>query len=176
MGKLSFFDDFDLDFNKLTYLMESRFSGALVKPFSAIVYEVTYHLTLTVSPDDGSTVRYGKAVNTLQNGIYINEHSIQGELSYISNWTDYSSDPQANTGNFLAINIAATSGAKNYIRTIGGLSDADWVYFGDDDYCVVRIKSNNQKILLKSVINEGESNEEVVERTLSCSGLKLLKQ
>ena len=176
MGKLSFFDDFDLDFNKLTYLMESRFSGALVKPFSAIVYEVTYHLTLSVSPDDGATVRYGKAVNTLQNGIYINEHSIQGELSYISNWTDYSADPQANTGNFLAITISATNGAKNYIKTIGGLSDADWVFFDTDDYCVVRVKSNNQKILLKSVINEGQANEEVVERTLSCSGLKLLKQ
>ena len=176
MGKLAFFDDFDPDFNKLTYLMESRFSGALVKPFSAIVYEVTYHLTLTVAPDDGSTTRYGKLVSTIQNGIYINEHSIQGELAYISNWTDYSADPTANTGNFLAINITATNGAKNYIKTIGGLSDADWVFFDTDDYAVVRIKSNNQKILLKSVINEGQANEEVVEKQFSCSGLKLLKQ
>lgn len=175
-GKLAFFDDFDLDYNKLTYLMESRFSGALVKPFSAMVFEVTYHLTLTVAPDAASVTRYGKTVGDIQNGIYINEHSIQGELAYISNWTEYSADPASNTGNFLAINITTTPGAKNYIRTIGGLSDADWVYFDQDDYCVVRIKSNNQKILLKSVINEGQATEEVVERTLSCSGLKLLKQ
>lgn len=176
MGKLSFFDDFDLDFNKLTYLMESRFSGALVKPFSAIVYEVTYHLTLTVEPDDASTTRLGKQVSSLQSGIYINEHSIQGELAYISNWTDFDADPVVNTGNFLAIKITATNGAKNYIRTIGGLSDDSWKDFGLDDWCVVKVKSNNQKILLKSVINEGQANEEVVEKQFSCSGLKLLKQ
>lgn len=175
-GKLAFFDDFDLDFNKLTYLMESRFSGALVKPFSAIVYEVTYHLTLTVEPDAPSTTRLGKQVSALQSGIYINEHSIQGELAYISNWTDFDADPAVNTGNFLAIKITATNGAKNYIKTIGGLSDDSWKDFGLDDWCVVKVKSNNQKILLKSVINEGQATEEVVEKQFSCSGLKLLKQ
>ena len=35
-GAVSMFDDFDLDFNKYTYLIETRISGALVKPFSAI--------------------------------------------------------------------------------------------------------------------------------------------
>lgn len=30
------FDDFDIDYNQYKYLMEDRFSGALVKPFSAI--------------------------------------------------------------------------------------------------------------------------------------------
>lgn len=39
MGALSFFDDFDLNFNKMIYLMEGRMSGALVKPYSAIVLE-----------------------------------------------------------------------------------------------------------------------------------------
>lgn len=32
----NFFNDFDIDFNKYKYLLETRFSGALVKPFSAI--------------------------------------------------------------------------------------------------------------------------------------------
>lgn len=42
-GQTSFFDDFNLDFNKLEYLLEKRESGTLVKPKSAIVleYEVT---------------------------------------------------------------------------------------------------------------------------------------
>lgn len=35
-GQVSLFDDFDLDFNKYEYLIETRFSGALVKPFSAM--------------------------------------------------------------------------------------------------------------------------------------------
>jgi hypothetical protein len=39
MGKTAFFDDFDLDFNKYTYLYETRLSGALVNPKSAISVE-----------------------------------------------------------------------------------------------------------------------------------------
>jgi hypothetical protein len=31
------FDDFDIDYNQMKYLIETRCSGALVKPFSAIV-------------------------------------------------------------------------------------------------------------------------------------------
>jgi len=35
-GAVSLFDDFDLDYNKYEYLIETRISGALVKPFSAL--------------------------------------------------------------------------------------------------------------------------------------------
>lgn len=35
-GETTMFDDFDIDFNQYKYLIETRFSGALVKPFSAI--------------------------------------------------------------------------------------------------------------------------------------------
>jgi len=38
-GQTAFFDDFDLDFNKYTYLYETRLSGALVNPKSAITIE-----------------------------------------------------------------------------------------------------------------------------------------
>lgn len=36
-GELTSFEDFDIDFNQHKYLMETRLSGALTKPFSAIV-------------------------------------------------------------------------------------------------------------------------------------------
>ena len=36
-GAVNTFDDFDIDFNQMKYLMETRMSGALVKPYSAIV-------------------------------------------------------------------------------------------------------------------------------------------
>ena len=35
-GAIDMFEDFDIDFNKYTYLIETRISGALIKPFSAI--------------------------------------------------------------------------------------------------------------------------------------------
>lgn len=38
-GQVSMFDDFDIDYNKQKYLIETRISGALVVPFSAIVLE-----------------------------------------------------------------------------------------------------------------------------------------
>ena len=38
-GAISMFDDFDIDYNQMKYLIETRCSGALVKPYSAIVVE-----------------------------------------------------------------------------------------------------------------------------------------
>lgn len=38
-GEINFFDDFDIDYNQYKYLLETRVSGALVVPKSAIVLE-----------------------------------------------------------------------------------------------------------------------------------------
>lgn len=38
-GAINMFDDFDIDFNQQKYLIETRCSGALIKPYSAIVIE-----------------------------------------------------------------------------------------------------------------------------------------
>ena len=38
-GAINMFDDFDIDYNKETYLIETRISGALTVPFSALVLE-----------------------------------------------------------------------------------------------------------------------------------------
>lgn len=38
-GELTKFEDFDIDFNKYKYLIETRLSGALTKPFAAIALE-----------------------------------------------------------------------------------------------------------------------------------------
>lgn len=35
-GEINMFDDFDIDFNQFKYLIETRISGALIKPFSAL--------------------------------------------------------------------------------------------------------------------------------------------
>lgn len=45
-GETTMFDDFDIDYNKLKYLIETRCSGALTKPASALILE---HET-TVTP------------------------------------------------------------------------------------------------------------------------------
>jgi hypothetical protein len=38
-GAVNMFDDFDIDYNAQKYLMETRCSGALIRPFSAIIME-----------------------------------------------------------------------------------------------------------------------------------------
>ena len=40
-GQVSMFEDFDIDYNAQKYLIETRCSGALTKPYSAIVLEAT---------------------------------------------------------------------------------------------------------------------------------------
>lgn len=38
-GEINNFEDFDIDYNQMKYLIETRMSGALIKPYSAIVLE-----------------------------------------------------------------------------------------------------------------------------------------
>ena len=39
-GEINSFEQFDIDYNQQKYLMETRVSGALVRPKSAIVIEI----------------------------------------------------------------------------------------------------------------------------------------
>lgn len=58
-GEVSLFDDFDLDFNKYEYLIETRVSGALTMPKSAIAVEIQ---TTTDSASDPVYVRVASPV------------------------------------------------------------------------------------------------------------------
>jgi hypothetical protein len=50
-GQVSMFDDFDIDYNKQKYLIETRCSGALTKMKSALIIVDS----TTIPPDDGAT-------------------------------------------------------------------------------------------------------------------------
>ncbi len=49
-GELTMFDDFDIDYNQYKYLMETRLSGALVKPKAALVVRKTASAAALVVP------------------------------------------------------------------------------------------------------------------------------
>lgn len=53
-GQITNFDDFDIDFNQYKYLIETRLSGALVAPFSAI------HLAETASTSPARVLPHAK--------------------------------------------------------------------------------------------------------------------
>lgn len=169
-GELTMFDDFDIDFNQMKYLMEGRFSGALVKPFSAIILEESVSVTLSVTPTDPSTTRYGKEVDDLQSNIEINEGSRQivGTLRYVTGYTGYSGDPAEQSGNYLALDFAATP-AESVIQVevIGGNSEGNPVTV-DDGYCVFRIRDRKQKIKVTST-----NGDNVITREYGLGSLKL---
>lgn len=52
-GAVTMFDDFDLNFNKYEYLIETRCSGALKDPYTAIALETTDTLPFTFGPRSG---------------------------------------------------------------------------------------------------------------------------
>lgn len=55
-GSVSMFDDFDIDFNQMKYLMETRMSGALTVPYSAIaLYKAGKAPKDEVADDDDKT-------------------------------------------------------------------------------------------------------------------------
>lgn len=51
-GDVSMFDDFDIDYNQHKYLIETRISGALTKPKSALVVRKTAGTNVEVEPQD----------------------------------------------------------------------------------------------------------------------------
>lgn len=59
-GAVSMFDDFDIDYNQMKYLIETRCSGALVKPFSAISVEETVS-------DSATSITY--SLSTMEDGL-----------------------------------------------------------------------------------------------------------
>jgi HK97 family phage prohead protease len=55
-GEVNMFDDFDIDYNKQKYLIETRLSGALVKVKSALVIRSTAQANVLVVPQDATFV------------------------------------------------------------------------------------------------------------------------
>ena len=167
-GEINMFDDFDIDFNQQKYLIETRMSGALVKPFSAIVLEESVSVTLSVDPTSPNETRYGKEVDDLQSNIEINNDSIMGTLRYVTGYTGYSGDVEEQSGNYLALDLTATP-AEAVIKAeiIGGKSEGNPVEVSDG-YLVIRVTDRKQKLHL--IVT---SDENVIEKTYKFGSLKL---
>ena len=110
-GQISMFDDFDIDYNQQKYLIETRVSGALTKPKSAIVIKKT--LGVVVSPQ---TPSFNGATNT------ITIPSVAGVV--------YSN---AETGTQVSGSVIITETTEIEARPDTGYSfphntDADWTY------------------------------------------------
>ena len=50
-GEVTLFEDFDIDFNQQKYLLETRISGALKDPKTALIFEHKFGEEVVVEPE-----------------------------------------------------------------------------------------------------------------------------
>ena len=145
-GAVNMFDDFDIDYNAQKYLIETRCSGALIKPYSAIAIEMTQAMLLTVEPEDADTTVFSKLTSAVQDHVVVHDNFIQGHLNYITGWTAYSpGDTERQNGNYLVLKFTATAGATTTVELVGGFDGP--VALDSDMNAVFRITNHKtQKI------------------------------
>ena len=167
-GQVSMFDDFDIDYNKMKYLIETRCSGALIKPFSAIALELTYSAVLGVEPEDPSSVILGKAVSSLQEDVIVHDKFIKGTLKYVTGYTGYSESADEQSGNFLALKFEVSDGATTTVQLLGG-PNKNPVTLDSEANAVFRITDRNTQ-RIKVVTTLGD---DTITKIYSLAGLSI---
>ena len=166
-GAVNMFDDFDIDYNQMKYLIETRCSGALVRPYSAIALELTYSAILEVEPEEPATVLLGKAVSTLQDDVIVHDKYIKGTLHYVTGYTGFSGDTSEQSGNYLALKFDVSDGATTTIQLIGMSPVHDPATLDVDKNCVLRIRNKDAQ-KLKVVTTLGD---DTITKIFSLTGL-----
>ena len=162
-GAINMFDDFDIDYNQMKYLIETRCSAALVKPFSAIALELTYSAILDVEPEEPTQVILGKAVSALQSDVIVHDKFIKGTLHYITGYTQYSEVEAEQSGNYLALKFDVSDGATTTIQITG----KDPVTLDSSKNAVFRVENkNSQKIKVVTTLGD-----DTITKVYSLSGL-----
>lgn len=107
-------------------------------------------IDITVSPELGTTELLGKLVSELQEGVSISQlsssttYGISGTLHYVEDYTGFSSNPEEQQGNYLALKIEDEEGATTTVEIVGGTSGP--VALDSDKQWVGLIRSNEQSI------------------------------
>ena len=162
-GAVNMFDDFDIDYNQMKYLIETRCSAALVKPFSAIALELTYSAILDVEPEEPTQVILGKAVSALQSDVIVHDKFIKGTLHYITGYTQYSEVEAEQSGNYLALKFDVSDGSTTTIQITG----KDPVTLDSSKNAVFRVENkNSQKIKVVTTLGD-----DTITKVYSLSGL-----
>lgn len=155
-GEVNLFDDFDIDFNQMKYLIETRISGALVTPFSAVVLEfgTGAPLTLGVAPSGRDDTVIGESVRDLQTHVTVFGDKVAGTLNYMAAVEDVHA-----AGNFLAVNVVFPSDASATAQLTGG--SAASISSGNNAFAV----TSSTKELTIVVTRSGESLTKVFDLT-----------
>lgn len=125
-------------------------------------------MSLSVKPEDGEVVLFGKAVNELQSGVVVSDDEVTGTLKYVDGYVDFSSNVSEQSGNYLALKIEAEpTEAETVVELVGGTKGPVTL---DDDMNIVLLIKNKDTQSIKATTTH---NEESVTKTYGLSGLTL---
>jgi hypothetical protein len=88
-GQLSMFDDFDIDYNQEKYLMETRVSGALTKPKSAVTIKRTSGTSVTATAPTLDAENNKLTIPTVAGVSYFDVTSVTGDGTELTDGETY---------------------------------------------------------------------------------------
>ena len=125
-------------------------------------------MSLSVKPEDGEAVLFGKTVNELQSDVVVSDDEVTGTLKYVDGYVDFSSNVSEQSGNYLALKIEAEpTEAETVVELVGGTKGPVTL---DDDMNIVLLIKNKDTQSIKATTTH---NEESVTKTYGLSGLTL---
>lgn len=125
-------------------------------------------MSLSVKPEDGEAVLFGKTVNELQSDVVVSDDEATGTLKYVDGYVDFSSNVSEQSGNYLALKIEAEPAeAETVVELVGGTKGPVTL---DDDMNIVLLIKNKDTQSIKVTTTH---NEESVTKTYGLSGLTL---
>ena len=111
------------------------------------------------------TQTYGLDVVNLQSDIVVEENEITGTLKYVSEFTGFSSKPEEQEGNFLALSLSANENVEITTQLINGTNEDPVTV--SDGFCVYRISDKDTQSI-KVTFTKGNTVETM---TYGLSGL-----
>ena len=125
-------------------------------------------MSLSVKPEDGEAVLFGKTVNELQSDVVVSDDEVTGTLKYVDGYVDFSSNVSEQSGNYLALKIEAEPAeAETVVELVGGTKGPVTL---DDDMNIVLLIKNKDTQSIKVTTTH---NKESITKTYGLSGLIL---
>ena len=125
-------------------------------------------MSLSVKPEDGEAVLFGKAVNELQSDMVVADDEVTGTLKYVNGYVDFSSNTSEQSVNYLALKIEAEPAeAETVVELVGGTKGP--VALDDDMNIVLLIKNKDTQSIKVTTTHNGES----ITKIYGLSGLTL---
>ena len=113
-------------------------------------------MSLSVKPEDGEAVLFGKAVNELQSDMVVADDEVTGTLKYVNGYVDFSSNTSEQSGNYLALKIEAEPAeAETVVELVGGTKGP--VALDDDMNIVLLIKNKDTQSIKVTATHNGKA-------------------